>query len=141
MRYRSAVSPAMAALFALFVLLLLAGGALALTRLTGPARVVLPVLDGLLAALLVWAFFTTRYTLAPDALVLQCGPLTERLPYGEIRTAVRTRGYGFLMCLAFDRLELNPGEDPARGKIVLSPEREDEFLEELARRCPDLQIR
>ena len=45
------------------------------------------------------------------------------------------------MALAFDRLELNHGLNPERGRIVLSPEREDEFLEELARRCPDIQIK
>ena len=141
MRYRSAVSPAMAALYLLLTLLLLAGAVLSLTFLTGTIRILLALLDLALAGLLIWAFFSTGYTLDPGALVLRSGPIREVIPYREIRVAARTRGYGFLMALSFDRLELNPGLNPEKGRFVLSPEREDEFLEELKKRCPELEIR
>ncbi len=129
------------ALFALFILIFAAAIVLSLTFLSGAMRVVAAVVDALLTILLVWMLCTTCYTFGEDSLVLKCGPLREAYPYGELKTAVRTRGYGFVMALAFDRLELNPGLNPERGRIVLSPEREDEFLAELARRCPDIQIK
>ena len=141
MRYRSAVSPVLAALLCLLILALLGGGVLALLLLTGAGRVLLPLIDFVLALLLVWVLFGTWYDLDPGALVLHAGPLKEVIPYSELRVAARIRGRGFLMALAFDRLELNPGLDPSKGRIVLSPEREDEFLEELKKRCPGIEIR
>ena len=114
---------------------------LSLLFLSGPARIVIAVVDAILALLLIWVLCCTYYTLGETALLLQCGPLHEEYPYEELKTVVRTRGYGFVMALAFDRLELNHGLNPERGRIVLSPEREDEFLEELARRCPEIQIK
>ncbi len=141
LQYRSAKSPGMMALFALLLLVFTAAVVLSLLFLSGPARIVIAVVDAILALLLVWVLCCTYYTLGETALLLQCGPLHEEYPYEELKTVVRTRGYGFVMALAFDRLELNHGLNPERGRIVLSPEREDEFLEELARRCPDIQIK
>ncbi len=46
-----------------------------------------------------------------------------------------------MMALAFDRLELNPGVNPERGRIVLSPSARTNFLAELARRCPGIRIK
>lgn len=141
MQYRSAKSPGMMALFALLLLILAAAVVLSLTFLTGAMRIVVAVIDAVLALLLVWVLCATTYTFETDALVLKCGPLREEHPYAGLESAVRTRGYGFMMALAFDRLELNPGVNPERGRIVLSPEREDEFLAELARRCPGIRIK
>ena len=129
------------ALFALFILILATAVVLSLAFLSGAMRIVVAVVDTILALLLVWVLCATYYTLEADALVLKCGPLLEAYPYSELETVVRTRGYGFMMALAFDRLELNPGVNPERGRIVLSPEREDDFLAELARRCPGIQIK
>lgn len=141
MTYRSAKSSGMMALFALLILILITASILALTCLTGAIRMIVTVVDILLVLLLIWVWCTTYYTFGDDALVLKCGPLREEYPYGELKTVVRTRGYGFVMALAFDRLELNPGLNPERGRMILSPEREDDFLAELARRCPGIQIR
>ena len=141
MQYRSAKSPGMMALFALLLLILAAAVVLSLTFLTGAMRIVVAVVDAVLALLLIWVLSATTYTFETDALVLKCGPLREELPYAGLVSAVRTLGYGFMMALAFDRLELNPGVNPERGRIVLSPEREDEFLAELARRCPGIRIK
>ena len=46
-----------------------------------------------------------------------------------------------MMALGFDRLQINAGINPEKGKTVLSPENEDEFLRELSLRCPELEIR
>lgn len=141
MRYRSAKSPAVTVVFVLFILLLAAVSVFAALVLSGAVRVLLPILDGLLAAFSIWVYFSTYYVLDPGALLLHSGPLRMSVPYTEIRTVVRTRGYGFFMALAFDRLELDPGLVTERGRVVLSPEREEEFLRELAQRCPGIEIR
>ncbi len=138
--FRSAKSPGMMALFALLMLILATASILALIFLTGAGRIVVAAIDILLILLFIWVLCATYYTFGDSALILRCGPLREEYDYSELKTALRTRGYGFVMALAFDRLELNAGLNPERGRIVLSPEREDAFLEELARRCPGLQI-
>ncbi len=141
MQFRSAKSPGMMALFASLFVVLIAAVVLSLLFLSGAMRVVVPVIDVILMLLLAWVLCATYYTFEADALVLRCGPVCESYPYEELQTAVRTRGYGFMMALSFDRIELNHGINPERGAIVLSPEREDEFLAELARRCPGIKIK
>ena len=141
MQYHSAKSPGMMALFALFLFILAAAVVLSLLFLSGAMRFVVAAIDAILAALLIWVLCATSYTFEQDALILRCGPLREAYAYADLKTVVRTRGYGFMMALAFDRFESNPSLNPERGKIVLSPEREDDFLAELARRCPGIQIR
>lgn len=141
MQYPSSRCPGMTAIFALLFVLLAAAALLSVWILDGVLRVLFPILELAIAALLFWVLTGTRYTLAENALVLQCGPIRDELPYHEIKSVYRTRGYSFLMALDFDRLELNPGLDAARGKIVLSPVREDEFIEELRKRCPELIVK
>ena len=141
MQYPSSRCPGMTAIFALLFILLSAAAVLSVLILDGVLRVLFPVVELAIAALFVWVLTGTRYTLAEDALILQCGPIREELPYHEIRSVYKTRGHSFLMALDFDRLELNPGLDAARGKIVLSPVREDEFIEELRKRCPELIVK
>ena len=141
MQYRSAKSPGMMGVFAALFAALITTSILSILFVNGALRILIPVVDVLLALLLVWVLTTTYYTFTENALELHCGPLHEVYPYAELKTAVRTRGYGFVMALAFDRLELNHDLDPTRGKIVLSPEREDEFLAELASRCPEIEIK
>ncbi|MBE6936269.1 MAG: hypothetical protein E7458_07165 [Ruminococcaceae bacterium] len=141
MQYPSSRCPGMTAIFALLFILLSAAAVLSVLFLDGVLRVLFPVMELAIAALFVWVLTGTRYTLAENALILQCGPIRDELPYREIKSVYKTRGHGFLMALDFDRLELNPGLDPTRGKIVLSPVREDEFIEELRKRCPELIVK
>lgn len=141
MQFRSAKSPGMMALFALLFVIFIAAVILSLLFLSGVIRIIVPMADIILALLLLWVLCATYYTFEQDALVLHCGPVRESYPYSELQTADRTRGYGFMMALAFDRIELNHGINPERGAIVLSPEREDEFLAELARHCPGIKIK
>ena len=128
-------------LFAFLFIILIGAVVLSLLFLSGAVRIIIPLIDAVLVFLLVWVLCATYYTFEKDALVLHCGPVRESYPYSELQSAVRTRGYGFMMALAFDRIELNHGVNPERGAIVLSPEREDEFLAELARRCPGIKIK
>ena len=73
--------------------------------------------------------------------MLHSGPFNDAIAYKDIKTVDKTRGVNFVMALAFDRLQINANLNPEKGKIVLSPENEDEFLEELAARCDGLEIR
>ncbi len=95
----------------------------------------------IVVALVIWVRWNTWYELREDGLYLCSGPFHEEIPYADIKTVDKTRGLDFIMALDYDRLQINAGLNPERGKIVLSPEREDEFLAELSRRCPELEIR
>lgn len=110
--FRSAKSPGMMALFALLMLILATASILALIFLTGAGRIVVAAIDILLILLFIWVLCATYYTFGDSALILRCGPLREEYDYSELKTALRTRGYGFVMALAFDRLELNAGLNP-----------------------------
>ena len=141
MHYPSSRCPGMTAIFALFFLVILAAAVLSVLFLDGALRILFPLCELAVGALLFWVLTGTGYTLKDKALELRCGPIRDELPYEEIKSVYKTRGYSFIMALDFDRLELNPGLDATRGKIVLSPVREDEFIAELQKRCPELLVK
>jgi len=95
----------------------------------------------IVVALVVWVRFDTWYELRKTGLYLKSGPFHDLIPYDEIKTVDKTRGWDFIMALDFDRLQINAGLDPEKGKIVLSPKDEDLFLEELKARCEGLEVR
>ncbi len=95
----------------------------------------------IVVALVIWVRCATWYELRASVLYLRSGPFHDEIPYAEIKTVDKTCGMDFIMALDFNRLQLNAGLNPEKGKVVLSPEREDEFLAELSRRCPGLEIR
>jgi uncharacterized membrane protein YdbT with pleckstrin-like domain len=106
-----------------------------------PLKYLIALMCLMVVALVIWVRCATWYELREESLYLRSGPFHDEIPYGEIRTVDKTRGIDFIMALDYNRLQINAGLNPEKGKIVLSPEREDEFLAELGRRCPELEIR
>jgi hypothetical protein len=88
------------------------------------AMLVVGVLFGCIAA-------PVRYTLDKTELVIRSGLLLRRLPYGSITAAFPTRNPLSSPALSTDRLQI----EFIGGYVLISPERRQEFLDELARRA------
>ena len=113
----------------------------ALLFFRGVLRIAFVLLYAAVFALTLYVYFHTYYVFEEDELVLISGPFRESIAYEKIKTAVKTRGFSYSMALAFDRIELNYGLHTDGSRWVMSPVDEDDFLDELAVHCPDLQIR
>lgn len=74
-----------------------------------------------------------RYELAEDALVVRFGLVRSRIPYMRIRGAAPTRSILAAPALSMDRLALDTGMSLP---LIISPERRDAFLDDLAARVP-----
>lgn len=140
MYFKSAKNPRLIVLRLVAITLVAALAVLTLIYLQSFIKYLLAAFELFVIVLLTSALVSTGYELADVALIFKNGFMRSELPYAEIKTAARTRGTNFITALAINRLELNAGLDPTRGKIVLAPEREDEFLAELSKRCPELEI-
>ena len=141
MRFESEKSMGMRVGMYVLCLFTIAVGALYCVFFDTVLKYVIAALCLIVAALLVWVRLCTYYELRDDCLYLRSGPFRDEIPYDEIKTVDKTRGWNFIMALGFDRLQINAGINPEKGKTVLSPENEDEFLRELSLRCPELEIR
>jgi len=121
------------------VLILLMAGAVAAAFWVGFfMRWFLAVLMAGCAALILYAMLDTRYEFAEHSLMMKCGVFREQIAYNQICRVTKTRGYTYMMAMAVNRLTI----DRVDGGPVLniSPEREDEFIAELKKRCPDLEV-
>ena len=141
MRFESAKSPRMTALMYVLALIAVAVAVLYCLYFETVLRFVIAALCLVVVGMVIWVRMSTWYELRAASLYLHAGPFTDRIPYGDIQTVDKTRGWNFIMALDTNRLQINAGINPEKGKIVLSPENEDEFLEELKKHCPDLLIR
>lgn len=141
MRYNSAKSPRMTLMIYALVLAAAAVAVLYCVFFETVLRFVIAALCLVVVALVLWVHNSTWYELRERSLVLHSGPFNDAIAYKDIKTVDKTRGVNFVMALAFDRLQINANLNPEKGKIVLSPENEDEFLEELSARCDGLEIR
>ncbi len=141
MRFESAKSPRMTLLIYALSAAAVAVAVLYCIFFETVLRFLIAALCLAAAALALWVHASTWYELRERSLYLHSGPFNDAIAYKDIKTVDKTRGVNFVMALAFDRLQINANLDPEKGKIVLSPENEDEFLAELAKRCPEMKIR
>ena len=141
MRFESAKSTGMRLGIAALCAIIVALAVLYCIFFDGFFKYIVALMCIAVAALLIWVRVDTYYVLREKSLLLKSGPFRDVIPYDEIKTADKTRGWNFIMALDFNRLQINAGLNPEKGKIVLSPENEDEFLAELAKHCPELKIR
>jgi Protein of unknown function (DUF1200). len=88
---------------------------------------------------LLWMYFGTRYELAPDGLVYQCGPMRGRISYDRIREIVKgkTLWVGLKPATArkglivkFDRFD----------EIYISPDTNESFIEKILEKNPNIKI-
>ncbi|MEC7262996.1 MAG: PH domain-containing protein [Bacteroidota bacterium] len=91
------------------------------------------------AFFLLWMYFSTRYELATDGLVYQCGPMRGKISYDRIREIVKgkTLWVGLKPATArkglivkFDRFD----------EIYISPDTNESFIEKILEKNPNIKI-
>lgn len=99
----------------------------------------LAVLIGLLcaAAFMLWVLYGTDYALGDGTLLIRCGPFRYRVPLGAIDSVSASRNPLSSPACSLDRLLIK--WDEGRRRILISPFGKDDFLRDLARRCPHLR--
>jgi len=138
MRVRSAVDAPIAAVVwgtvgLCAAIVLMAPSAHRLTALL----VITPVVGFLL-----WMYWGTYYELRPDHLYCRSGPLAERIPYANIRSATLARNLFSSMALSTKRIKIRQhGRGFVAGTTYISPVDRETFLSELLRRCENLETR
>ena len=93
----------------------------------GLALLAVPLVVG--AALPLWLYLSTSYTVGPENLTVRCGPVTRAVPLRSITRVAAVRSIESAPALSLDRLVIEYG---ARQHVVISPKNKPRFLEALA---------
>lgn len=93
----------------------------------------------LTAACLLWIWFGTGYEFREDFLMLRYGPFFERIPYEKVTHAMKLKAMFSSMALSSEMIELRHGANYLTGTTFISPKDREGFLEELKKRCANLQ--
>ena len=95
------------------------------------------VLLGSAAAVMIWILYSTDYTISEQTLLIRCGPFRYRVPLLQIDSVKPSRNPLSSPACSLDRLLIK--WDDGRKKVLISPSRKREFLQELIRRCSQLK--
>ncbi len=88
---------------------------------------------------LLWIYFGTWYELRDDHLYCRSGPFSERISYEAIRSVRLSQNVLSSLALSLRRIEIKQhGKGYLMGTTFISPVNRQEFLQELARRCKNL---
>ncbi|ANU20018.1 hypothetical protein BBI15_07230 [Planococcus plakortidis] len=92
-------------------------------------------------ALILWITFAIRYVFQERHLLVKAGPFRSRIPYQSILKVAPTRDIftGYRLLSSRDALEII-NNTTMFGTVKISPERQDVFIAELKKRCPELKI-
>ena len=93
-----------------------------------PAAMVVLIFGGLV--------IPVEYVMEPQRLVVRAGLLRYRIPYEKIQSAHLTRNPLSSPALSLDRINIRYG----RFGVMISPPDREEFLRDLAGRCPQLRF-
>ncbi len=97
------------------------------------AFVVMVAVIGLTA----WIWFSTYYILEDDYLYVRCGPMVERIKYGNIKSMKETRSPLSSAALSLDRIEIRHSKF---GITLISPLEKEKFIEELSGKWQDIEL-
>ena len=84
----------------------------------------------LLGGCILWLFFSTKYTVDHDTLVIQSGPFSWRISKGEIIRVAPSRSIISSPALSLDRLRIDYAG--GRNSILVSPKNKTGFLKAVA---------
>lgn len=84
----------------------------------------------------VWTFTRTFYVLTAADLLIRSGPFRWSIPLAHVRLVLPTRNPLSSPALSLDRLAIRH----ASGTIMISPEDQRRFLEDLVERTPGLVL-
>ncbi|WP_100330430.1 PH domain-containing protein [Bacillus xiapuensis] len=82
-----------------------------------------------LAAMLVWGWFSTGYTLQGNELIIQSGLYKKKIPINDIKKISPTRNPSAAWALSMDRLEIIYGSE--RNMALVSPKDAQQFIASL----------
>lgn len=91
-------------------------------------------------AFLLWMYFYSWYELRDEYLYCVCGPFREKIVYDKIESLRLTTNLLSSMALSSKRIEIRQhGKGYITGTTMISPKDRETFLEELKKRCVNLQ--
>ena len=106
-----------------------------------PAVIILTSIFLIVISFLLWTSFSVKYIFYQDHLFIKGGPFRSRIPYKNITklsptTAIFT---GHRILSSRDAIEIF-NKTTFMGSIKISPRDKREFINELKKRCPNIQI-
>lgn len=104
-----------------------------------PTKTAIVIACGLAAVFMLWALYSIIYTLTDKHLQIRCGPFRYRVPLADIDSVTPTRNPLSSPAASLDRLLIKwAGE---RKRVMISPLAKKDFLRDLERRCPQLELK
>lgn len=89
------------------------------------------------AGFVMWLWFGIYYVFGDSHLLICTGPIREKIAYGAVTRVEPIRSWLSSAATSSDRLNIRYG---TYGSIHVSPLRRREFIEELIKRCPHVEI-
>ncbi|WP_078552007.1 PH domain-containing protein [Bacillus alkalicellulosilyticus] len=95
----------------------------------------------IIASFVLWCVFSVKYVFYDDYLFVKGGPFRSRISYQDITKISPTSEIftGYRLLSSRDALEVFY-KTGAFGSVKISPRDKKEFLTELSKRCPNIQI-
>lgn len=89
---------------------------------------------------ILWIYFGTWYELREDHLYCQSGPIRQRIKYDNIKSLKLSNNPLSSLALSIKRIEIREhNKGFMLGTTFISPKNREEFLEELKKRCHNLE--
>lgn len=106
-----------------------------------PAVIILTSIFLIVTSFLLWTLFSVKYIFYQDYLLIKGGPFKSRIPYENISKVSPTTAIftGHRILSSKDAIEIF-NKTTFMGSIKISPSNRKEFINELKKQCPDIQI-
>ncbi|MGN4425744.1 PH domain-containing protein [Bacillus cereus group sp. MYBK30-1] len=91
-----------------------------------------------LAMVLTWSWFTTKYIVEEEVIIIKSGPIKKRIFIKDIKKISNTKNPLAVYALSFDRLEILYGSYKTE---LISPRNKEEFNSLLKRKNPHIEIK
>jgi uncharacterized membrane protein YobD (UPF0266 family) len=89
---------------------------------------------------MLWIYFSTNYEFREDYLYCKSGPFFEKIPYEKIKSVKLSNNMLSSMALSTKRIEIRQHDKGyITGTTLISPVNRERFLEELVKRCMNLE--
>jgi len=123
----------------LFIGLILAVFVMSILIVPASERFIIIVMVIPVTIFLGWLYFGTYYVFEEKALICKSGPFIEKIQYEKIRSMKLCENFMSSMALSRERIEIKQhGKGYVTGTTYISPVDRQQFLNELKKRCPNL---
>lgn len=94
------------------------------------------------AGVILWSVFSIKYVYYQDFLLVQGGPYKSRILYEDITKITSSNNIfsGYRILSARDAIDIY-SKQAFWGSVTISPMCKEEFISELKKRCPNMNIR